>query len=71
MPTTVDKIAQLHDVFELTLGPDEWAVLANLSEAISNGCMKKGVDYAIDDEQRGCAGRTGKRPEKNYAVGAQ
>ena len=38
--TTVDKIAQLHDVFEFTLGPDEWAALANLSETASSTKVK-------------------------------
>ena len=46
--TTVDKIAQLHDVFEFTLGPDEWAALANLSETEIKWLYDKGIDYAID-----------------------
>lgn len=53
--TTVDKIAQLHDVFEFTLGPDEWAVLANLSESNIQWLYEKGVDYAIDVMSKGVA----------------
>ncbi len=51
--TTVDKIARLHDVFEFTLGPDEWAALANLSEADIQWLYEKGVDYAINVMSKG------------------
>lgn len=53
--TTVDKIAQLHDVFEFTLGPDEWAALANLSETEIKWLYDKGIDYAIDVMSKGVA----------------
>ena len=53
--TTVDKIARLHDVFEFTLGPDEWATLANLSETDIQWLYEKGVDYAINVMSQGVA----------------
>ena len=53
--TTVDKIARLHDVFEFTLGPDEWAALANLSETEIQWLYEKGVDYAINVMSKGVA----------------
>ncbi|MBR5319267.1 MAG: HDIG domain-containing protein [Peptococcaceae bacterium] len=53
--TTVDKIAQLHDVFEFTLGADEWAALANLSEADIQWLYERGIDYAINVMSKGVA----------------
>lgn len=53
--TTVDKIARLHDVFEFTLGPDEWAALANLSESNIQWLYEKGIDYAIGVMSKGVA----------------
>ncbi|MGM9525227.1 MAG: HD family phosphohydrolase [Peptococcaceae bacterium] len=53
--TTVDKIAQLHDIFDFTLGADEWAALANLSESDIHWLYEKGVDYAIDVMSKGVA----------------
>jgi len=53
--TTVDKIARLHDEFEFTLGPDEWAALANLPENDIQWLYEKGVDYAINVMSKGVA----------------
>ena len=53
--TTVDKIALLHDAFAFTLGADEWAALANLSEADIQWLYERGIDYTINVMSKGVA----------------
>ena len=53
--TTVDKIALLHDAFAYTLEADEWATLANLSEADIQWLYERGIDYAINVMSKGVA----------------
>ena len=53
--TTVDKIALLHDAFAFTLEADEWAALANLSEADIQWLYERGIDYAINVMSKGVA----------------
>lgn len=53
--TTVDKIARLHQAFDFTLGADEWASLANLSEADIQWLYERGIDYAINVMSKGVA----------------
>ena len=53
--TTVDKIALLHDAFAFTLGADEWAALANLSEADIHWLYERGIDYTINVMSKGVA----------------
>ena len=53
--TTVDKIALLHDAFAFTLEADEWASLANLSEADIQWLYERGIDYTIDVMSKGVA----------------
>lgn len=53
--TTVDKIALLHDAFAFTLEADEWAALANLSEADIQWLYERGIDYTINVMSKGVA----------------
>ena len=53
--TTADKIALLHDAFAYTLEADEWATLANLSEADIQWLYERGIDYAINVMSKGVA----------------
>lgn len=53
--TTVDKISKLHEAFDFTLGADEWAALANLSEADIQWLYERGIDYAINVMSKGVA----------------
>ncbi len=53
--TTVEKIALLHDAFAFTMSADEWAALANLSEADIQWLYERGIDYAINVMSKGVA----------------
>ncbi len=53
--TTVEKIALLHDAYAFTLSADEWAALANLSEADIQWLYERGIDYAINVMSKGVA----------------
>ncbi len=52
---TVEKISLMHDVFPFTMGADEWAVLANLSEADIQWLYERGIDYTINVMSKGVA----------------
>ncbi len=45
--TTVDKIAQLRQEFDFSLGAEDWATLVNLSEADIQWLYERGSNYAI------------------------